>query len=205
MFYEPRNGHGLPHDPFKAIVSPRPIAWVSTLSASGISNLAPFSYFNAVAARPPTIMLSFEQPPGGDAPMKDTLSNLRETKEAVIHMVPHAMRDAMNVSSGPLPPEIDEFERAGLSKAPSILVAPPRVADAPIAMEAKLISFVELPNVLPEDGGPTVAFLEIVGIEIADSVLEEGILKVERYMPLSRLGYRDYTTVRETFSLTRPG
>ena len=201
MFYEPKDGHGLPHNPFKALVSPRPIGWVSTLSGSGVVNLAPYSFFNALHDDPPMVMLSFS--PAHDRPGKDTLANILETEEYVAHVTPYAMRDAMNVSSTNFAPEVDEFERAGLVKAPANLVRPPRIADAPAAFECRLTKEFALPG---RDGatGPHVVIGEVIGIHIAESILEDGIVKVERYQPLARLGYRDYAAVTETFGLTRP-
>lgn len=201
MFYEPKDGHGLPHDPFKAIVSPRPIAWVSTLSTEGVANLAPYSFFNAVADRPPMVMISSSpQPSNVD---KDTLENILNTGEFVVHIVPHALRDAMNATSGGYARNDDEFKRAGLEKAPSALVSPPRIADAPIALECR--HHIDLG--LPGQGGMRgshVVFGEVVGIHIADDMLVDGMLDVTRYKPLARLGYMDYSTVEEVFSLDRP-
>ncbi len=201
MFYEPKDGHGLPHNPFKAIVAPRPIAWVSTLSTDGVANLAPYSFFNAVADAPPMLMISSSPVPSNED--KDTLRNILDTGEFVVHVVPHAMRDAMNVTSGGYDHNDDEFRRAGLEKAPSTLVAPPRIADAPVAMECRHHVNLGLPG---QDGvrGSHVIFGEVVGIHIADAALVDGMLDVTRYNPLARLGYKDYTTVRELFALDRP-
>ena len=201
MFYEPKDGHGLPRDPFKAIVAPRPIAWVSSLSTEGVANLAPYSFFNAVADNPPMLMIS-SSPVSSNAD-KDTLTNILNTGEFVVHIVPHAMRDAMNATSGDYPPNDDEFKRAGLDKAPSSIVSPPRIADAPIAMECRHHVNLGFPGV---DGvrGSHVIFGEVVGIHIADEALVDGMLDVTQYQPLARLGYMDYATVTETFSLDRP-
>ena len=201
MFYEPKDGHGLAFNPFKAIVSPRPIAWVSTLSEEGVPNLAPFSFFNGVSDVPPIVMFSCAPP--SPSLNKDTRANCLNTKEFVIHVVAHEMRDAMNVSSSGFPPDVDEFEAAGLTKAPSSLIKPPRIADAPVAMECKLHDSLSLPG---PDGqsGYTVIYGEVIGIHIADAALKEGKLDVTTYNPLARLGYQDYSTVFETFSLVRP-
>jgi len=201
MFYEPKDGHGLPHNPFKAIVSPRPIAWVSSLSTEGVANLAPYSFFNAVADAPPMLMISSS--PQASNVDKDTLENILNTGEFVVHIVPHAMRDAMNVTSGGYDHNDDEFIRAGLEKAPSHMVAPPRIANAPIAMECRHHVNVGFPG---QNGvrGSHVIFGEVVGIHIADEALVDGMLDVTRYNPLARLGYMDYSTVREVFSLDRP-
>jgi len=201
MFYEPKDGHGLPHNPFKAIVSPRPIAWVSSLSTEGVANLAPYSFFNAVADAPPMLMISSS--PQASNVDKDTLENILNTGEFVVHIVPHAMRDAMNVTSGGYDHNDDEFIRAGLEKAPSHMVAPPRIANAPIAMECRHHVNLGFPG---QNGvrGSHVIFGEVVGIHIADEALVDGMLDVTRYNPLARLGYMDYSTVREVFSLDRP-
>lgn len=201
MFYEPKNGHGLPYNPFKALVSPRPIGWVSTLSETGVVNLAPYSFFNALHDDPPMVMLSFS--PAHDRLQKDTLANILKTKEFVSNVVPYALRDAMNVSSANFAEDVDEFERAGLVKAPSQIVRPPRIADAPAALECRLTKEFSLPG---RDGavGPHIVIGEVVGIHIAESILDNGIVKVERYQPLARLGYGDYAAVSTTFALKRP-
>lgn len=201
MFYEPKDGHGLPHNPFKALVSPRPIAWVSSISTDGVANLAPYSFFNAVSDAPPMLMISSSPVP--EPRGKDTLDNILTTNEFVVHIVPHEMRDAMNVTSGGYGPDVDEFQKAGLEKAPSHIVSAPRIKDAPIAMECRHHINMGLPG---ENGmrGSHVIFGEVVGIHIADEVLVDGLVDVTRYNPLSRLGYMDYSTVRDVFSLGRP-
>ena len=123
-FYEPASGHGLPHDPFKAIVGPRPIGWVSTLSAGGVPNLAPYSFFNAVCETPPIVVFSSSGP-------KDSLANVEATGEFVWNMATRPLAEAMNATSAAVPLETDEFALAGLETAPSRLVAPPRVAASP--------------------------------------------------------------------------
>jgi flavin reductase (DIM6/NTAB) family NADH-FMN oxidoreductase RutF len=201
MFYEPKDGHGLPHNPFKAIVAPRPIAWVSTVSADGVANLAPYSFFNAVSDAPPILMISSS--PAPDRAGKDTFANIIATEEFIVHIVPHGMRDAMNVSSGSYPSGEDEFVKAGLEKAPAQIVSAPRIADAPIAMECRHHVNIGFPGI---DGqrGHHVIFGEVIGIHIADEVLKDGILDVTTYNPLSRLGYKDYSTVTDLFPLDRP-
>ncbi|MEO1000381.1 MAG: flavin reductase family protein [Pseudomonadota bacterium] len=201
MFYRPGiDHHGLPHNPFKAIVSPRPIGWISSLDAEGRANLAPYSFFNAVADAPPMVIYASTGEKIGTGERKDSLANIRETGEFVVNIVSLALRDAMNTSAGHLPAGTNEFEAAGLEKAPSEVVAPPRVAAAPAALECRLWKVVELPG-----GTSTVTFGEVVGIHIDDAMLDGGILDVTRYQPLARLGYRDYAAVSEVFSLKRPG
>ena len=116
MFYEPRNGHGLPHDPFKAIVAPRPIGWISSISAKGEVNLAPYSYFNGVMSRPPVVMFSSEG-------RKDSLAFIRETGEFVCNLATWDLREAMNVTSAPVARGVNEMQKAGLEAAPSRIVA----------------------------------------------------------------------------------
>lgn len=205
MFYRPgQDGHGLPHDPFKALVSPRPIGWISTLDTAGRANLAPYSFFNAIADRPPMVMYSntgTKTPPKSAAPEgKDTLANIRATGEFVVNIVSHALRDAMNATSGPYPADTDEFDLAGLEKAPSRVIAPPRVAAAPAALECRLWRIIDLPG-----AANTLVLAEVVGVHIAESVLRDGQVDVTLYQPLARLGYRDYSAVEKVFPLTRPG
>ena len=201
MFYRPGlDPHGLPHNPFKALVSPRPIGWISTLDAEGRANLAPYSFFNAVADTPPMVMYASTGAKIGRDEGKDTLANIRATGEFVVNLVSFALRDAMNVSSGFFAPGEDEFDRAGLEKAACREVGPPRIALAPASLECRCWKVLELP------GEANVLVLgEVVGVHIDDGVIEAGKVEVTRYRPLSRLGYRDYAAVSETFALNRPG
>lgn len=200
MFYRPGlEPHGLPHDPFKAIVTPRPIGWISTVDVEGRVNLAPYSFFNAIADKPPMVAYSSTGAKPGLDERKDTLANIRDTGEFVVNVVSFALRDAMNASSAPLAPETDEFEAAGLEKAPSRVVAPPRVKAAPAALECRVWKIIDLPG-----ESNTLVIGEVVGVHIDDAMLREGLLDVTLYQPLSRLGYRDYATIREVFALRRP-
>lgn len=199
MFYRPGiDQHGLPHNPFKAIVAPRPIGWISTLDEQGRANLAPYSFFNGVGDEPPMVMFATTGRKIGRDEEKDSLSNIRATGEFCASIVSSALRDAMNTSSGHYAPGEDEFEMAGLTKGASQVVAPPFVADAPVGLECKLYKEVKMP------GESWVIFGEVVGIHIRDEFLRDGILDVTTYQPLARLGYRDYTAVRDVFSLNRP-
>ncbi|MCW8835359.1 MAG: flavin reductase family protein [Rhodospirillales bacterium] len=202
MFYETKDDHGLPRDPFKACIVPRPIAWVSTVSAEGVRNLAPFSFFNGVAHPPPMVILSFngKQPQGND---KDTLANIEQTGEFVVNVVSEALTDPMNVSCAPVAPEVDEFTLAGLETEPSRLIAPPRVKASPIAMECTLHQVVELPVAGPGTRNALIIG-NVVGIHIDESVLTGGLVDVAKLRPLARLGYMDYTVVRDSFTLLRP-
>jgi len=201
MFYRPGvDAHGLPHNPFKALVTPRPIGWISSLDAAGRANLAPYSFFNALADAPPLVMYANNGGKIGIDEGKDTLANIRATGEFVANVVPWRLRNEMNVTSGNHPAGEDEFERAGLSKAPSEIVAPPRVAGAPAALECRLWRIIELP------GKANVMVIgEVVGVHIDDAVIVDGKVDVTLFKPLSRLGYRDYAAVTEVFSLKRPG
>ncbi|REC56861.1 flavin reductase family protein [Rhodosalinus sediminis] len=199
MFYRPEDGHGLPHNPFGAIVSPRPIAWVSSRGADGVDNLAPYSFFNGVAYVPPQIMFaSTGAKPDQDAG-KDSLANIRETGVFCVNIVEYAMRDAMNASSETLPREVDEFAHAGVGRASCETIDCPRVAGAPAALECRLTRIERLPG-----AANYVVFGEVTGVHLRDDVLVDGIFDVTRYRPLARLGYRDYTRVDEVFPLARP-
>ncbi|WP_111431185.1 flavin reductase family protein [Rhodobacteraceae bacterium DSL-40] len=201
MFYRPGiDPHGLPHNPFKALIAPRPIGWISTIDGDGRANLAPYSFFNAIADSPPMVMYcnTNGKTPGGER--KDTLANIRETGEFVHNVVPLALRDAMNASSGAYPAGADEFVQAGLEMAPCEVVKPPRVAAAPAALECRLWKIIDLPN-----GRDFMVIGEVVGIHIDESVLRDGMVDVTLYQPLSRLGYRDYAAVERVFALNRPG
>ncbi|MBI1384305.1 MAG: flavin reductase family protein [Rhizobiales bacterium] len=198
MFYDAiRNDHGLAHDPFKALVVPRPIGWISSLATDGTRNLAPYSFFNAVGDRPHYVMFA-------SAGRKDSQRNCEETGEFVCSLATWALREAMNVSSASVPPEVDEFELAGLTPAPSRLVRPPRVAESPVALECVYERTVELPA---EGSAMPYAMVigKVVGIHIDDGLLEAGRVVIERARPIARLGYHDYTVVDEVFSMVRPG
>ncbi|MBX2853440.1 MAG: flavin reductase family protein [Rhodobacteraceae bacterium] len=204
MFYRPRdNDHGLKHNPFKALVAPRPIAWVSTLDSQGRANLAPFSFFNAVAEAPPILMFAAYGKKALEPLEKDTPRNVLETGEFVVNVVPAALKGQMNTSAAAYPAGVDEFEAADLTKADSLIVAPPRVAQSPVAFECKFLTRVELPSTNPAYVNGAI-FGEVVGVHIADEVIADGRVDVTQYQPLARLGYMDYAVVDETFSMPRP-
>ncbi|MEL7255919.1 MAG: flavin reductase family protein [Pseudomonadota bacterium] len=199
MFYRPEDGHGLPHNPFNAIVTPRPIGWISTRGSDGSENLAPYSFFNAVAYVPPQVMFaSTSAKPDRDG-TKDSVANIRDTGVFCVNIVEYAMRDAMNVSSGPWPRDVDEFDHAGLERASCETIPCSRVAAAPASLECKLTQIVQLPG----EANFTV-FGEVMGVHMRDDCVVDGMFDITRYTPLARLGYRDYTAVRELFSLNRP-
>ena len=197
MFYEPSKGHGLPHDPSKAIVAPRPIGWISTLSGAGEINLAPYSFFNAVSTRPFIVWFSSE----GE---KDSATFAQETGEFVANLVSRDLAEKMNRTSVSAPRGVNEFVYADLAMAPSRLVAPPRVAAAPAALECR-VTEVFRPRGL--DGTPTSAVVvagEVVGVHIDDAFLKDGLFDITKAGNVARLGYMDYASVDEVFSMRRP-
>ncbi|PYE83966.1 flavin reductase family protein [Pseudoroseicyclus aestuarii] len=200
MFYRPAEGHGLPHNPFGAIVAPRPIGWISTRGTDGRDNLAPYSFFNAVAYTPPQVMFSTTGGKDDRDFGKDSLANAKDTGVFCVNIAGYALREAMNVSSGSFAADRDEFAEAGLEKADCAEIDCPRVAAAPAALECRLLQIVEL-----KGGASRMAIGEVVGVHIDDAALVEGRLDVTRYRPLSRLGYNDYASVAEVFEMVRPG
>ena len=199
MFYRPEEGHSLPHNPFKAIVTPRPIGWISTRGAQG-DNLAPYSFFNAVADAPPQVIFSSTSAKSDRAFGKDSVSQIAETGVFCVNIVSYALRDAMNTSSGALAAGEDEFAAAGLEKAECETIDCPRVAAAPAALECRMLSITTL------KGDTNLLVLgEVTGVHIDARFLKEGLLDVTAYQPLSRLGYRDYAAISEVFPLNRPG
>ena len=199
MFYRPENGHGLPHNPFNAVVTPRPIGWISTRGADGQDNLAPYSFFNAVAYDPPQVMFASTsaKPDRGDT--KDSVANIRDTGDFAVNIVAYEMRDAMNKTSGAWDRDTDEFALAGIAKAACDTIACARVADAPATLECKLTRIVQLPG-----EANFVVFGEVTGVHLRDDCIVDGAFDVTRFNPLARLGYRDYAVIRDVFSLNRP-
>ncbi len=202
MFYETEgNRHGLPHNPFTSCIVPRPIGWISTLSPDGVPNLAPYSFFNGVAGRPPIVMFATNgrQPHGA----KDTAANCEATGEFVVNMASWELREAMSRTSAPAPAELDEMALAGLESEPARMVAPPRVKAAPIHLECVYLQTTELPTDDPE-GRNAVIFGRVVGIHIRDEVLTDGLVDVRKIRPIGRLGYMEYTVVDEPFTMIFP-
>jgi flavin reductase (DIM6/NTAB) family NADH-FMN oxidoreductase RutF len=191
MFYRPKDGHGLPHNPFNAIVSPRPIGWLSTTGSLG-DNLAPYSYFNAVAYSPPQVVFASNG-------VKDSLRNIRETGVFCVNVVAEDMLHAMNDSSAAVPQDVDEFGLAGVRKAACETIPCPRVADVPAALECKLVDEIRL-----RGRENHLVIGEVTGIHLRDDCLVGGRFDVTRYRPVARLGYRDYAVVREVIELRRP-
>jgi flavin reductase (DIM6/NTAB) family NADH-FMN oxidoreductase RutF len=198
MFYETaKNDHGLPYDPLKAIIAPRPIGWITSMAANGDINLAPYSYFTAFSTRPPIVGFSSES-------RKDSVDLVEETKEFVCNLATWDLRDAMNATSATLPRGVNEMQVAGLEAAPSKLVKPPRVAASPCALECKWLQTVQFRDV---DGHEIERFLvigQVVGIHIDDRFIKNGMLDTAAMKPIARCGYHDYAVVESVFSLVRP-
>lgn len=197
MFYQPeKEPHGLPHSPLKACVSPRPIGWISSVDGDGKVNLAPYSFFQMLNDRPPVVIYS-------SIGAKDSQTNCEITGEFVYNMVPKSLTDAMNATSINAPSEVDEFEFAGLTKAPCELVSVPRVKESPIAFECKVHQVLDIPSNHP--GMKVTAIIGlVVGVHIDDDVLVDGIIDSTKIEPLARLGYMEYSAAENIFSLNRP-
>jgi len=203
MHYEPGvTPHGLPFNPFKSCVVPRPIGWIATTSAAGLDNLAPYSQFQMVNYDPAMVMFSGNQNLHGAR--KDTVVNIEQTGEFVWNMATWALREAVNLTSEELPPGQDEFAHAGLAKAPSQLVRPPRVAASPIQFECRLLQILRLPG-NGAVGSVDVVFGRVVCVHIDDRFLRDGRIDVEAIRPLARVGYHDYTTVDTVFTMKPQG
>ena len=200
MFYRPEAGHGLPRDPFKAIVTPRPIGWISSRDGDGRDNLAPYSFFNAVASAPPQVMFASNgaKPDRGDT--KDSLANIRETGVFCVNIVGMDQRAAMNASSAGWPHDVDEFAAADIARAECETIACSRVADAPASLECRLSDIVTL-----RGRGNFLVLGEVTGVHLRDDCIVDGRLDVTRFQPLARLGYMDYTAVTALFEMKRPG
>ena len=197
MFYEPGNGHGLPYNPFKAIVAPRPIGWISTRAADGTPNLAPYSFFNAVSDTPPLVMFS-------SSGRKDSMETAEATGEFVCNLVGEAQFRAMNQTSFAYDRDISEFAEAGLEEAECRLVAAPRVAGAPAALECVVTEIMR-----PKDrfGTPSenwLVFGEVIGVHIDEAMLTDGRFDLEKAKPVTRLGYRDFGLSPPIVELARP-
>jgi flavin reductase (DIM6/NTAB) family NADH-FMN oxidoreductase RutF len=197
MFYEPRLGHGLPHDPFKAIIAPRPIGWISTVDRDGRANLAPYSFFNAVHSNPPMLMFTSES-------MKHSAANAIATGEFVFNLCTRNLFEAMNISSGDQAAGESEFAAAGLATAPCRIVKAPRVAASPASLECKLVSSAQLNDM---DGKPVQGWIiigQVVGVHIDEAFLRDGRFDTAGAQSVARCGYRDYAAVTELFEALRP-
>ncbi len=198
MFYETRkNDHGLPRDPFKAIVSPRPVGWITSMSKKGEVNLAPYSFFNAVSDDPPIVMFSSDG-------YKDSLTFVEETKEFVCNLATFDLRTAVVATSASFARGDNEMIRARLTPAPSRLVRPPRVAESPCALECKLLKIVALDALDGNSADRHVAFGQVVGVHIDERFLKNGRLDTAAMQPIARCGYSDYAVVDRVFAVARP-
>ncbi len=198
MFYDAiRNDHGFENDPFKALVAPRPIGWISSLSPSGIANLAPYSFFNAVAEHPFYVVY-------GSGAGKDNINNIEALGEFAVNLATWDLRERMNMTSAEVPAHIDEFELAGLEKAPCRLIKSPRVAASPVCLECRLFKVIEL----PDDQGHVndrLTIGRVIGIHIDDHFIEDGRVNTAAMRPIARLGYSEYATVEQAWRMRRPG
>ena len=193
MFYETeKNDHGLARPPFKSIAVPRPIGWISTLDEDGNANLAPYSQFTNLTFDPPYILISVNQTMAGER--KDTTNNIH-------NMVTYDLMDKMNTSAAAFPPDVDEFEAAGLTKAESVLVKPYRVAESPVQLECKYVQTIRLPGT-SSVGTADIIIGKVVGVHIKDEfILPDGKLDMLKIRPLARMGYSDYTYVDKIITI----
>jgi flavin reductase (DIM6/NTAB) family NADH-FMN oxidoreductase RutF len=199
IFFEPktRDRALFPHDPFKGLIVPRPIGWVSTRSKAGALNLAPYSYFNGFSSWPQIVGFASES-------MKDSASFAIETGEFVWSMATYALRDKMNLTSAGLPRGESEFAYAGLATAPSTLVRPPRVAESPAALECKVTQVLRLQDMEGKETGGTVVFGQVIGFHIDERCMKNGRFDLAAVQPIARCGYDEYAVVERVFSLKRP-
>jgi len=198
MFYDTRkNDHGLPHNPFKAIVAPRPIGWITSMSSKGEVNLAPYSFFNGITDKPPIVMFSSEG-------AKDSVVLAEETKEFVCNLATFDLQVQMNGTSAPLPRGECEMKHTGLEAAPSRLVKPPRVAASPCALECKWLQTVRLKDFGGQQLERYVVFGQAVGVYIDDRFIKNGRLDTAAMKPIARLGYDEYAVIDSVFKMARP-
>lgn len=199
-FYEPRNGHGLPHDPFNAIVGPRPIGWISSCSAAGEVNLAPYSFFNAFNYTPPIVGFS-------SIGYKDSVRNIEQTGEFVWNLATRPLAEAMNQSCAAVPPEVNEFELAGLTPVASRLIGVPRVGESPVAFECRCTQVLQLQGINGDKVATWLVLGEVVAVHIAQALLEGGIYNTAAAEPILRGGGpADYFSVgpEQLFRMFRP-
>ena len=201
MFYETeKNDHGLEFNPFKSLVIPRPIGWLSTQSPEGTVNLAPYSQFIMLNYDPPCVMISAGAHPENNR-LKDTVYNIEQTGEFVFNMATYDLREAINISSTFVRSEVNELEMAGLTPAPSKLVKPPRVAESPVHFECRWFNTVTLPGYQPRNNASLVMG-QVIAIHIDDEFMtSDGRVDVLKIRPLARLGYYDYTSVETVFEM----
>jgi flavin reductase (DIM6/NTAB) family NADH-FMN oxidoreductase RutF len=198
MHYDPQlRNHGLPHDPFTALVVPRPIGWISTIDAAGVVNLAPYSFFNAVSSRPPFVIFGSSNP-------KDSQNNAEATGEFVVNLATWELREQVNQTSATVPPEVDEAALAGLEMVASVKVRPPRVKRSPVALECVHTQTVPVASRDGRRHPAAIVVGEVVSVYIDDAVIVDGRVDPTKMRPISRLGYMDYGLVEGIFSMQRP-
>jgi len=198
MFYDPRTEpHGLAHTPINALVCPRPIGWITTLTAAGGVNLAPYSFFNLVSGYPPMVMFSAQED-------KHSQANAEATGEFVYNLATWELREVMNASSAEFGPAESEPEQLGLEMLPSRKVKPPRVARSPVHFECKYLQTVELFGSNGKRNRSSIVIGEVVGIHIDESLIADGMVDITKARPIARLGYMDYCVVDEVFEMMRP-
>ncbi len=208
MFYEPsKKNHGLSRDPFRSLVIPRPIAWITSVSVDGIINLAPFSHFNICSVEPPAVMFSAGSSARSDQHRdrkKDSHRNVDDCGEFVVNVVPYDLRKQMNLTSAEVGPSVSEIEVAGLSLAPSKIIKTPRLAESPISLECKHLMTISLPCVTRGGDRNAIVVGEVVGVHIAEEVLTDGLVDIRKLRPVARLGYADYAVISDFFTMARP-
>ena len=200
-YYEPANGHGLRHDPFNAIVGPRPIGWISSISEDGAVNLAPYSFFNGFNYHPPIIGFS-------SIGWKDSVANVAATREFCWSLATKALAEPMNLTCAPAPADIDEFAVAGLTHAPSRLVRPPRVLESPVNFECRLTQLIQLEGPAGARLDTWLVLGEVVAVHIDKALIRDGVYQTAEAHPILRAGRMgDYVEVRPDalFEMRRPG
>lgn len=204
MYWDTEGHHNLAHNPFTALVVPRPIGWISTYGARGRPNIAPYSFFNIVSYAPYQLILSIGPRLNGQPAKKDTLRNIEETGCFVANLVTWDLRDAMNATAVECPPHVDEFELAGITPEPARCVNAPRVRESPVNMECELVKLIETRG--RDERQPNILVLgEVRGIHIDDSIIEDGMVAYGRMKPIARLGYLgDYAATTDLFQMPRP-
>jgi len=201
MFFEIKNDSGLKYNPFKGCIVPRPIAWISSISKEGITNLAPYSYFNAVAEHPPIVMFASGGKKGDDD--KDTIRNIEDTKELVVNIVSLSQKDDMIKTSTPIGYNVSEIDHFKIETLSSNLVKPPRVALSPINLECKYLQTLQLPTDNDKVSNKVV-FGQVIAIHIDDKIMTDGKVDITKLKPLCRLGYKQYSAIIDSFDLERP-
>jgi flavin reductase (DIM6/NTAB) family NADH-FMN oxidoreductase RutF len=198
MFYDTdTNQHGLAHDPFKALVAPRPIGWIGSLSEDGTPNLAPYSFFNAIGERPKMVMFASDG-------RKDSVTNIEHTREFTASLVSLDLAEKMNASSVSAPPHVDEFKYAGLTARAGELVSAPYVSEAYAALECKLVDLFSPKTLSGGHASYILVIGQVVGIHIDPHIIDDGRIHMGRAAPVARMGYRDYSHGSEPFEMTRP-